>query len=97
MEWRRFTGDFFHMKLYSQRCAPRTCDTRPPYLVENDFPRKAFNLSVRKMGVGECKWLGLSANSAYLNQASLSMFIAVWKGEKTNRSQTATDVVMVIK
>ena len=33
----------------------------------------------------------------YLNQAYLSMFIAGLKRGKTNRSQTATDVVMVIK
>ena len=33
----------------------------------------------------------------YLNQAYLSMFIAGLKRGKTNRSQTATDVLMVIK
>ena len=33
----------------------------------------------------------------YLNQAYLSMFIAGLKRGKTNRSQTATDVAMVIK
>ena len=33
----------------------------------------------------------------YLNQAYLSMFIAGLKRGETNRSQTATDVVMVIK
>ena len=33
----------------------------------------------------------------YLNQAYLPMFIAGLKRGKTNRSQTATDVVMVIK
>ena len=33
----------------------------------------------------------------YLNQAYLSMFIAGLKRGKTNRSQTATDVTMVIK
>ena len=33
----------------------------------------------------------------YLNQAYLSMFIAGLKRGKTNRSQTVTDVAMVIK
>ena len=33
----------------------------------------------------------------YLNQAYISMFIAGLKKGKTNRSQTATDVAMVIK
>ena len=33
----------------------------------------------------------------YLNRAYLSMFIAGLKRGKTNRSQTATDVAMVIK
>ena len=33
----------------------------------------------------------------YLNQAYLSMFIAGLKRWKTNRSQTVTDVAMVIK
>ena len=33
----------------------------------------------------------------YLNQASLTMFMAGLERGKTNRSQTATDVVMVIK
>ena len=32
-----------------------------------------------------------------LNQASLTMFIAGLKRGKTNRSQTATDVAVVIK
>ena len=32
----------------------------------------------------------------YLNQASLTMYIAGLKRGKTNRSPTATDVVMVI-
>ena len=33
----------------------------------------------------------------YLNQAYLTMFIAGLKRGKTNRSQTATDVVVVIE
>ena len=33
----------------------------------------------------------------YLNQASLTVFIAGLKRGKTNRSQTATNVAMVIK